>query len=75
VTVEKFTVKVNESLSLESQSEIRNFGNGSYLQVEKFNDPEISYKMSISLKQEEAISFRPRRLSFFEKSKLREFLD
>jgi hypothetical protein len=51
VTVEKFTVKVNESLSLESQSEIRNFGNGSYLEVEKFNDPEISYKMSISLKK------------------------
>jgi hypothetical protein len=75
VTVEKFTVKVNESLSLESQSEIRNFVNGSYLEVEKFNDPEISYKISISLKQEESISFRPRRLSFLEKSKLREFLN
>jgi hypothetical protein len=52
---EKCTVKVNENLSLESQSEIRNFVNGSYLEGEKFNDPEISYEMSISLKEEEPI--------------------
>lgn len=68
-------LNINPEISQESKIEIRRNYQNKYLKQLKFERNEPDFQMSICLTHNQPISFRPRRLSFSDKEKLRVILD
>ena len=68
-------LQINSEIYFETAEKMRSLFKNNYEKFKEKDIDEINFEMQISLTYSQPISFRPRRLSFADKEKLRDILD
>ena len=68
-------LSINQEISEENKSRIRNIFARRYLEPERLAQPKVDAEISLSTKECQPFHFSPRRLSYFEKESVRKILD